>query len=62
MVVGAALTLGVNECPLLFLMVISGLNVLAAIIFYFLGPLLMSLGVSVACLLLFVSDLLTVGG
>ena len=41
-------TLGFNVYPVLFQMVISELNVLAAIIVYFLGPLVMSLDVLVA--------------
>ena len=56
-------TLGFNEYPALLLMVGSGLNVLAAAILYFLGPLVMSLGVLVAAFFLSImTDLLTVSG
>ena len=45
---GIIAALGFNVDPGLFIMVISGLNVLAAIIVYFLGPLVMFLDVLVA--------------
>ena len=53
-------TLGFNEYPALLLMVGSGLNVLAAAILYFLGPLVMSLDVLVASLPPIVTDPLTI--